>query len=1067
LLNFTLKHYKIAVYLLLILFAISTWLSPAMTVNARVQDVLEWVEVDKPKDTGNIVVPGSDISKIAASTNSVVYAIDSIDNSFYRSTNSGSTWTDITTIVRNYVPAGESFADIAVAADKPQVVTLVTDTGVTNKVYVSIDGGDYWYSTSLPAIAGTIQSINISRGYYKTGTTINWDVAIGTAIWGGGATTDGEVWVLTVGDAISSWKNQNVFVDASVIHADISAVYFSSNYGEDQTMMVVASTGGDVGAYSNKTYFCLGKRDVVAQSTTWNTVINPILITNEGDDAGVRTIISNIALPSDYNATNLSNRIVFISYNRKNLVIPYDSAFNDVYRINDSLDPANAVRLYAGNATGDAEANISSLTMNGSISTGSAGVSSGILVAGDYYVSTWPYVQVRRSLNPFDTTVSWQRASKPPTGPGSAQVVWNSSGTELYCGTGRILEFVPPDPDESGFSISADNGDTWEQVSLIDTVVRICDIMPAPDSKSLFISAYNDFTLESVWRTAGTPLGKYWGRILSTDTTSNRLILRLSPDYRDDYTIYAAEEAGSYIAVSHDRGNYWYEYTMPSEMIDMAIADKKTVYIALPDGMIRKSENQGQVWGYPYLTGLENINMIHLTDNGHMLVGSRDGQVAYSTDNCESFTIISVPVGNYSDVCDVQVVPDNNYAENNIIYAATNIAEKGIWRWTIGESSEWEWIDKAIADLNTGETFCGLAMGEEGTLYALRMEPADGNGSGGMNRSLNSDYRYALEIEWDVLNRTLPVGIEFNPNILFSHTLPFLKISGDDTENVLWSVSTDNITDQHIYAFVDNLCKTGAVVEDVGEIGCDPASGRSQGISFVWEQLSLSDEYEVNIAKDTGFTMRLDEVEPPDNPYFAPYSITKPAYVVEAGQVFECGHSFYWRMRTRHAVTGEYIRSPWSEVDPFLVKAGYKVTTPYYGPQLLAPDNQCGCQCSAPVCFSWSPYKETEAYWFELSENYDMSNPLVSTEVGESTAYEYTGKLKCGTNYFWRVMAISPVSDWSAVFSFITADDVSSASVDTDIQVFKATPLWVWMIIGTISILIVSLLVLIVRRHNS
>jgi hypothetical protein len=1064
LLNLTCKQYRIAISLLLIIIAISIWFSPFTEVNAQIKDVLEWVEVPKPEDVGNIIIPGSDVSKIATSTNSIIYAIDSTNDVFYRSTNGGSTWTDITIVVRGYVPVGESFIDICVAADKPQVVALVTTTGVANKVYVSIDGGDVWYNTNLPAVSGTVQSIDISRGYYKTGSTINWDIAIGTAIWGN-ATTEGEVWTITVGDAISSWKNQNVFVDASVVNADVSAVAFSSKYGEDQTIMVVASTAADVAPYPDKTVFCLGLRDVVAQTTTWNGVINPILIANEGDDAGVRTIISNIALPSDYNGSSSSSRIAFVSYNRKNTVIPFDSVNNDVYRIEDQIDPVNAVDLNAGSATGDTAANISSLTMNGSISTGSAGVSSGILVAGDYY-ATWPYVQVRRCYNPFDTTVAWQKASKPPTGPGSAQVVWSSKGTELYCGTSSIPEFVPPAPDESAFSLSTDNGDTWEQISLIDTIIRICDVIPAPDSKSLFISAYNDFTLESVWRTAGTPLGTYWGRILSTDTTSNRLILRLSPDYRDDYTIYAAEENGDYIAVSHDRGNYWYEYIMPSPMIDMVIEDKETIYVALPDGMIRKSENEGRVWGYPYITGLETINMLYLTGNGHMLVGSQDGKVAYSTDNCESFTIISQPVGNLHDICDVQVIADNDYEENNIIYAATNIEDKGIWRWVIGQSSEWEWIDKDIADLQTDESFCGLAMGDEGTLYALRMEPANGAGSGGMNRSLNPDDSEILEIEWDVLNRTIPLGTTFDPNVMYSHTLPFLRLSGNSEENVLWSVSTENLTDQHIYAFVDNICKKGAWVEDINQIGCDPATGRSQGLSMVWEQLSLSDEYEINISKDNEFVLRMDDVEPEDNPYYAPYSVTDPTYVIEAGDVFECGHDFYWKVRTRHAVTGEFIRSPWSEVDAFVVKAGYIVVTPYYGPQLLAPENQCGCSCAAPVSFSWSPYKETEAYWFELSENSDMSNPIVSIETGDSTAYEYTGQLKCGTNYFWRVMAIEPVSDWSAVFSFTTGEDNLNLQVDNDVNEPQVTPLWAWFLMVIVSFLDISILVFIMLRKD-
>jgi hypothetical protein len=1087
LLNFILKHYRAAVCLSLILLVIPLGFKPAVAAHAQVQDVLEWVEVNKPTEAGNIVVHPSDVSRIAVSTNNIIYAIDSDNGKFYRSTNGGNTWTDATTNLRSYIGTTESLDNIAVAADKPQVVALVTND--QKEVWVSTDGGNVWYNTALPssAVSSTlkIQCIAISRGYFTSGNKVNWDIAIGTAIWGDD-NTNGEVWVLTVGEAISSWRNQYIFVDPLLVHADVSAVCFSSNYGLDWTILAVASTGSDAHFwYQNQTRFCLGQRDVVAQSTNWNSLINPpiIIIPNEGDDAHVREIISAITLPSDYNSGNSSNRIAFVSYNRRS--IPSVESSNDVYRVNDAVDPVQALRLNAGSATGDGNANISSLTLYGKISAGSTGTTStGILIAGDYYASLWPYVQVRRCLDPFDpSAVAWQKAAKPPTGPGSAQVAWSSSGKEVYCGTSQIVEPPPPgNPDESAFSRSTDNGNNWEQISLIDTIINISDVMADPNAESLFIAAYNKYTLESVWRTAGEPLGTYWGRIFSVEVGENKLILRASPNYDVDYTLCVGEVGGSFFAISHDRGNSWHQYTMPSGMVDMAVQDEHTIYVALPDGMIRKTENEGAVWQYPFLTGLTDINMLQVTANGNILVGSTDDKVAYSLDKGASFTEISKPVGNIADVCAVQVIADADYAENHIIYAATNALDKpdkGVWRWEIGSSTEWELIDKDIKELGV-EQFCGLAVGEEGTLYALRMESVDGNGSGGMNRSLDPESPSTLDVEWDVLNRTLPAGIAFNPDTIFPHTVPFLKISTNFISNTLWALTDNSTGEQYIYAFVDNICKKGAYVQKVGEIGCDPASGRSQEVNLTWEQLSLSDKYEINIAKDAGFTMTLDGFrlitqwnyiagafsENASDPFYIPYSLINPAYIIQPGSVFECGHDYFWRMRTRHAVTGEFIRSPWSEVDSFVVKAGFAVTTPYYGPQLLSPENECSCSCDTPVCFSWSPYKETTAYWFELSENYDMSDPLISTYVGDSTAYEFNGKLKCDTAYFWRIIAISPVSDWSAVFSFSTGDKSNNKVAGANTQAPQGTPLWVWVIISIISILIISLLVLIINRRN-
>ena len=95
--------------------------------------------------------------------------------------------------------------------------------------------------------------------------------------------------------------------------------------------------------------------------------------------------------------------------------------------------------------------------------------------------------------------------------------------------------------DESAFSQSLDNGNNWQQTSLMNTKIHMTDIAPAPDSGSLFMATYSEFGPESVWRSAGEPLGRYWGRLLNMPTDTNRVILRLSPNYATDYTLYAVE----------------------------------------------------------------------------------------------------------------------------------------------------------------------------------------------------------------------------------------------------------------------------------------------------------------------------------------------------------------------------------------------------------------------------------------------------------------------------------------------------------------------------------------------
>ncbi len=56
---------------------------------------------------------------------------------------------------------------------------------------------------------------------------------------------------------------------------------------------------------------------------------------------------------------------------------------------------------------------------------------------------------------------------------------------------------------------------TGQQTSLMNTDIHMTDIAPAPDSRSLFMATYSEFGPESVWRSAGEPLGTYWGRLLN------------------------------------------------------------------------------------------------------------------------------------------------------------------------------------------------------------------------------------------------------------------------------------------------------------------------------------------------------------------------------------------------------------------------------------------------------------------------------------------------------------------------------------------------------------------------
>ena len=253
-------------------------------------------------------------------------------------------------------------------------------------------------------------------------------------------------------------------------------------------------------------------------------------------------------------------------------------------------------------------------------------------------------------------------------------------------------------------------------------------------------------------------------------------------------------------------------------------------------------------------------------------------------------------------------------------------------------------------------------------------------------------------------------------------------------------------------------------------IGSDPVSGRSQEIDLSWEDFCLSSQYQVQIAKDPGFTIIVV-----DTGAFTPASTESPAVYYPAGgrapsasaltpwANLESGHTYYWRVRVRQAATGQVLRSPWSEVKSYTVGSGFPASSPSYGLQSLYPNNgRSNCPVK-PASFAWSPFKDTTKYRFVLADDAAMTQVVKDTEVA-TTAYEYDGELEHGEGYFWRVMALEPVqSDWSATFSFQTGAAPLPPALEPEPN---RTPLWAWVIIaiGTALLIVIIFLIFRVRR---
>ncbi len=65
-------------------------------------------------------------------------------------------------------------------------------------------------------------------------------------------------------------------------------------------------------------------------------------------------------------------------------------------------------------------------------------------------------------------------------------------------------------------------------------------------------------------------------------------------------------------------------------------------------------------------------------------------------------------------------------------------------------------------------------------------------------------------------------------------------------------------------------------------------------------------------------------------------NMTSPAAWLAPGTLPEAGAIYWWHIRVYKSATQQLAWSDWSDARSFTVKAGFIVTTPYYGVQLLA-----------------------------------------------------------------------------------------------------------------------------------
>ncbi len=724
---------------LTITLAITTLALPAPTQAGT----LQWTLIDTPGNAFNVIVSPSEINFLAVAPDGItIYAIDTPHNKVYKSTNGGVAWDNITsglTSVGAIMPAW----NVAIAPDNPNIVAVVTSVGgLPRNVFFSIDGGTTWQDTSCPATSN-IGALDISMNYK------NYDMVIGTRTGAGG----GKVYLYRFPGS-GGWTDQG-------FTGDVLAAKFSPGYISDTSLVIVSTN--PTGTYANT-----GIRDTSANTTNW-TAWTPIEITAAG--AGTSPKVNQIKtadldLPSDFMGQAAAQRHIYISINDAGA-----TGNAGIYRLDDTL----MYKLMAVTGT----KMISSIAFIGPNSTGK-------LLAGEVKanaslatVDTWLSPNAGAAC-PQATCIIWQKSIKPPTGGASsgnanAQVAWGLGGTRAYCGTSSAnLDsagwpngyLTPLALDESAFSISPDDGRTWNQLSLIDTAINLLSDMAASVySDTLYLASINTNAglngLDSLWRSTSQPPGRTWERVLCILTSSNDTIIRLSPPTQATQSVFLGVRSTSDLSYSNDKGQSWNKALPGVNITDFSVTEIggiPTLFV-LENNSIRRGEYSNQLWrwGLKVNTNLNSGHAITATSSGIVVVGDAgEGMLACSLDNGTQFAQLPpLPVpGN------VHALVDTRFINNVVIYAASDAAAGKVYSWVISAVSAW------LAMAAPSQSFFGLA--QAGTLYCIWSNA----GSSGVNRTLNPEALRAPFIEWSNMNVGLSAGVVFTREPIA------LKISG-------------------------------------------------------------------------------------------------------------------------------------------------------------------------------------------------------------------------------------------------------------------------------------------------
>jgi len=907
-------------------------------------DDVKWSRVSIPAE-GNagswLLANGSDVKHLTMSANGTLYAYaQGPSYTLYRSTDGGRHWSYIGDVQ-------DSIVDIAVSPQDENAIYYATAADV----YRSTDDGKKFYQ--LPASPGGAGNNNVEITDIAVTHLSSNIIAVATrdtdnAEYGG-------VFILDEESAAPSW------VDSYIGSYDAYALEFSPSYAADRQLVAVVTNETDT--------FVRFKNG----SAGWGATIGDARLDQDNSGTPTSVVVSSpaaVAFPADYEGTS-PDISLFIA-------IDTGTSDGDAYKIAaaESPDSSYATDLNAGSAYGMSNIDITGLAASGT--DAATCLLAGAASSAQTYYSN-------------DGGLNWIRSRKQPTGGAKTYVLMNADFRDSH------RAYATTSGSDSALSMSNDEGTTWNQIGLIDNYINsIVDFAPSPlygqDTTLFLITFGGNYCL---WRS--TDDGQEWERLYSSSLPDVDTIdlVELSPEYgKDNPIVLLAGNSNGQPVVwkSVDNGERYTVYPAndPDTSASLPIhawlmVDDDTLFIGSyvsGNASVYRSVNGGYTYESGTIAGSQTINSMALSpdynQDGTILIGNSNGWIYISNNNGEKFEPLppdatSPPLSGL-----VSVFFDPDFNKNHIVYASSITAKKGVYRFKVDSSDEWERIDSTLPG---DGTINQLIANANGVLYA-----SNNKADGGMERCL--DPTYSLGPTFQTVTRGLSDGAK----------LSGLWYRGSQ----LWSIDT-NLT--RLLTYYDSLASSATPLspaDNEGGIGT-LINHTISNVHVDWEAESGATEYEWQLDVDTDFSSVPTDFEG----------------ATEASTVrlptLEPGTTYYWRVRVK-----EPVLCPWSPKWSFTTcldtdTANIKLESPESG-EMGVP--------TKPL-FQWSAVPEAISYELLLSSDIQFSN-LVINRTGDfslpATAWQGNLDLNLGTTYYWKVRAISSdtKSAWSAAGSFTT-----------------------------------------------